>query len=311
MKKIKITLRNKWRITTFVLALLLVVSVFTSGLGLQKYVKSLTAKRVANNSIDFINKNLLPQGTKASLISASAQGNGLYEVKFKILEREYDTFVSSDGKLLFPESIALTRPKAKSAESASDIPKKEKADTKIFVMAYCPYGNEAENAIKPVVDLFGSKANIELRYIVSKEGSKYNSLHGDQELNQDVREVCVQRYQKDKFWDFVLKMNEKSTSENSDKKWESVAKSLGINVAKIKDCQKNERVSILNSEIKTAEKYEATGSPTIVINDTTYSGDRTSNGYKEAICAGFQNQPQECKTKLSNEKKSTSEGGCK
>lgn len=310
MNNFKNILKNKWKIASLVLATLLVVSIFTGGLGLQKYVKNIEAKKVANNTLDFINTNLLPQGVKASLISSSAKGNGLYEVKFKIADREYDSYVSSDGKLLFPESISLAETKTKSVESTQDIPKRQKADVKIFVMSYCPYGNEAENAIKPVVDLLGDKANIELRYIISKDGSKYNSLHGDQELNQDVREICVQKYQRDKFWDFVLKMNEDTSSENADKKWESIAKSLGIDVTRIKDCQKNEMTSILNSEIKTAEKYGVTGSPTIVINDTIYNGDRTVDSYKKAICAGFQNPPQECKTKLSDEKKSSAEGDC-
>ena len=147
-----------------------------------------------------------------SLISASTAGNGLYSVRFKVADREYDSYVSADGKLLFPESISLEGNNAKSVSSLEDIPKAEKADAKLFVMSFCPYGNQAEDLMKPVIDLLGDKANIEVRYIVSKEGDNYTSLHGEAELNQNVREICVAKYQYDKYWDFVLGINEKGRS---------------------------------------------------------------------------------------------------
>jgi len=296
-------------IIILVLVIVLISSILTSGFGFSKLVQRLNAKRVANKTIDYINKNLLPEGVKASLISASATSNGLYSIKFKIMEREYDSYVSSDGKLLFPESIPL-KETAKKADSTSEIPKKDKADVKLFVMSFCPYGNEAEEIMKPVVDLLKNKANIEVHYIVSKEGTNYTSLHGEQELNQDVREICVLKYQPEKFWDFILTINKKANSEDVDKKWEEIAKEVGIDIQKIKDCASKEKNSLLDAEIKLTDKYGVSGSPTLVINDTVYNGQRTTNSYKDAICAGFKNQPAECKTKLSDEQKSSSSGGC-
>lgn len=301
--------KEKEKIIILILALVLVLSIATGGFGFQRFVQRFLAKRVANNTIDYINKNLLPEGIKASLVSATATGNGLYSIKFKIAEREYDSYVSADGKLLFPESISL-KETAKKANSTNDIPKRDKAEAKLFVMSFCPYGNEAEEIIKPVVDLLGSKADIKVHYIVSKNGQNYSSLHGEQELNQDVREICVLKYQPDKFWNFVLESNKKLNSENADKNWENVAKSTGVDIARVKECFSKEKNSLLDAEIKLTEKYGVSGSPTLVINDVIYEGDRTANAYKEAICAGFKNQPQECQTKLSNEKNVSSQGGC-
>jgi len=47
--------------------------------------------------------------------------------------------------------------------------KQKKANIKFFVMSFCPYGNQAEDILKPVAELLGSE-NVEWepRYIVSK-----------------------------------------------------------------------------------------------------------------------------------------------
>ncbi len=44
----------------------------------------------------------------------------------------------------------------------------EKSTFKFFTMSFCPYGNQAEEALAPVVDLLGEEANIETHYIFSR-----------------------------------------------------------------------------------------------------------------------------------------------
>lgn len=301
---------RKERIIILVLAILLGVSIITGGFGAPKLIQRLSTQKVAKRTIDFVNNNLLPPGMKASLISASAEPNGLYSIKFKVADREYDSYVSADGTLLFPESISLEAASTKTASTLEDIPKKSKADVKLFVMSFCPYGNQAEDLMKPVIDLLGDKADIGVHYIVSKEGEDYTSLHGEKELDQDVIELCVAKYYKETYWDFITKVNAKATLENVANKWEGIANNLGIDAQKVKECAQKERKSLLDTEIKLSEKYGATGSPTFIVNDVIYQGDRTANALKEAICAGFKTPPAECNTKLDDEKKSASEGGC-
>ena len=308
--KFKIKGKN---IVIIVLAVLFLASLLTGGFWIKDvFINKIFAANVAKKTIDYINKNLLPEGIQAALTSVSAKSNGLYEIKFKIMEKEYDSYVSGDGKLLFPEGIALTTANNtnQTGQKQTTIPKKTKADAKLFVMAFCPYGNQAEELMKPVVDLLGSSANIEVHYIVSKEGSKYSSLHGDQEANQDVRELCVAKYQKAKYWDFILAINKGATAQNVDSKWEEIAKSVGVDVTKIKECQQKEYNSLLDAEIALSQKYGVEGSPTLVINDVTYQGNRTANAYKEGICSGFQNPPAACSQKISDSNSSSSSGSC-
>lgn len=61
----------------------------------------LTAQEAAEKAIDYINENML-QGTTASLISVMEE-NGLYKFHLGIAEQEYDSYVTKNGKLLFPE----------------------------------------------------------------------------------------------------------------------------------------------------------------------------------------------------------------
>ena len=298
---------NIWFVVFVILFLVLIASIWTRGFGIKNLLSGGPKEEIAKKSIDFINKNLLSNGITASLSSISLDDSGLYKLKIKIQDQELEVYVSRDGNMIFPQGIKIT---ATQNQKPKEIPKTEVPDAKLFVMSFCPYGNQAEDAMMPVINLLKDKAKIELHYIVSKAGNKYQSLHGDQELNQDIREICVQKYQKDKLWDFIKEINSKATSQNVNAKWEGIAKNLGIDVNQIKQCQTNEGPTLLNQEIKLTDKYKISGSPTLLINETIFQGSRTSEAYKEAICSGFKVAHQECNKKLSGTTSNASSGGC-
>jgi hypothetical protein len=51
------------------------------------------------------------------------------------------------------------------------------------------------------------------------------------------------------------------------------------------------------------------GSPTLIINNVDYSGARTAEAYKTAICSGFTAEPTECSQTLSEDSTSAN-GSC-
>lgn len=271
---------------------------------------AISSQEAGNKAIDFINKNLLQEGVTASLKEIKEE-SGLYKATIKITQKEGEqdanVYVSRDGKFLFVNPPIEMK---EIEEKPTETPKTEKPDIKLFVMSFCPYGNQAEDLMKPVINLLKDKIDVRLNYIVSKDSSgKYKSLHGDQELNQNVREICVFKYQKEKFWDFVYKINEKCTSQNADTCWEQQAKDLGIDTEKIKSCQQTEADALLAEEEKLVQQYGVSGSPQLFINGVEYNGERSSEGYKAGICSGFATPPQECQQQLSTEGGSV-EGGC-
>lgn len=263
-------------------------------------------------------------------INSIERQNGLYKLSLEIFGQDYESYATLDGKYLFPQRLDLNPPEPK------EIPKSEVPDVKLFVMSYCPFGNQAEELIAPVARLFGEKANIELRYIFYNdyssgypefcldEQNQYCAMHGIQELNQNLRELCVQKYQKDKLWDFVEAMNEATTSEDADEKWGQIAQETGLDVEKIKTCEQEEALSLLKQEVALTQKeypvqnplahqgkeqQSVSGSPTLVINGVIYDGDRSTSAYQKAICDAFLAPPDECAEELAVEQVAPS-GSC-
>jgi hypothetical protein len=60
-----------------------------------------SSEDLAQKAIDYINENMLSDGLTASLVNV-VEESGLYKIHIKIGEEEYDSYVSKDGKLLFP-----------------------------------------------------------------------------------------------------------------------------------------------------------------------------------------------------------------
>jgi len=261
--------------------------------------KVLNAADAQTKVSDYINNEVLAGKTKAEISSLTEQ-NGVYIFKVTVQGQSFDSYVSKDGSILFPEGMAMTAATGETAAATTEIPKVEKATTYLFTMSYCPYGNEAETAMKPVVDLLKDKAVVEPHYIVSKSDAGYASLHGEQELNEDVREICIYKYQPDKYWSFIEAVNDACTSKNVDTCWEAVAKTAGIDTAKIATCQTDEADTLLAKELALSTKYNVTGSPSLVINDTVYTGGRSAQSYKTGICSGFTTAPTECSQDLAS-----------
>jgi len=138
----------------------------------------------------------------------------------------------------------------------------------------------------------------------------FQSLHGEQELNQDVREICAYRLGSwDKWWKFVLLVNKKCDGNNADVCWVELAEQAGLSSQQISSCVASQREALIKKEIEEAERHRASGSPTVFVNGTLYRGGRSPNDYKGAICAAFENPPVECEKKLSSAGNNAA-GGC-
>ncbi len=156
------------------------------------------------------------------------------------------------------------------------------------------------------------------------KAGEYASLHGVQELNQDVREICAFQQSVgvgsgvlgaktegllDKWWKFVAAVNSKCTADNADTCWKEQARVSGLEAGKIAACSQSQAKTLLTTELAEAEKFQASGSPTIIINGSVYNGGRSPEDYKKAICLAFEAPPEECQQSLGQET-ATSSGGC-
>lgn len=326
--KIKVPKINFWMISTLVLlviSLILLVRPGVLGTGPSGAVV-LSANDAANKAIDYINKNLVQSG-QATFVSVGDFTSYLYKVTTNYQGSDIDIYVSKDGQLLFVSSpLDMTKTSNTTTTQAPSFNpnKTEIPNVKFFVMSFCPYGNQAEEGLGPALRLLGSKVTWEPHYVIySNYGSgypdycldkdnKYCSMHGIQELNQDVRELCVYKYAKDKWWDFVDAVNANCTAQNVDTCWIPIATKVGLDVKKIQDCQANEATTLLAAEVALSEQYGVQGSPSVFVNDAQYNGGRTPDAYKQAICSAFVTAPSECSQTLSSSgnASSSSGGGC-
>lgn len=182
----------------------------------------------------------------------------------------------------------------------------------LFVMSQCPFGVSAEQALKPVTDLFGDKIDFQLDYIVSETApGTFNSLHGQAEVDEDIRQLCAKKISEDKYLDYIACQNE--DYKNVGANWEKCATEAGIDKAALKTCAEGaEGKALLSASAKKAAMFGATGSPTIIIDGEAYKGYRTAEAFQKAICSKFEDAPAECGTVVASAPASTAPatGGC-
>lgn len=285
--------------------------------------------QIGEYTMNFIKNELASPDTEFTL-GTTTEENGMYKVNFEVMGQKESAYVTKNGKYLFFQPIDMM------PAEPQELPKSNKPTVDLFVMSYCPYGNQAEELLMPVIDLLGNKIDAGLHYIIYDnyatgypdycldEDMTYCSMHGVEEVNQDIRELCVQKYQPEKLWSFVEEINNQTTAEDVEGKWENIASSLGINITQVKNCEQNEDVALLQDEVNLTnklypvqdpqshngqEKASISGSPTMVINGMIYDGSRSSNDYKDAICSAFNNPPTECDQELIEDNTAAS-GSC-
>lgn len=271
----------------------------------------LPAQTVGDRAIKYINDNVLAEGVTASLVSIAQEGN-IYKIKLKIANTEYDSFITTDGKFLFPEGYAIDIAPENTgsngqAQSNTEVVKSDKPDVKIFVMSYCPFGLQAQKMMLPVYDLLKDKVDIGVYFV------DY-AMHEKKEIDENLNQYCIQAEQKDKYAAYLSCFVSSTNGDSA--KCMTEAK---IDKTKLASCisatdKKYEITKLYNDKSTWVsgsfpqfnvhkdlnDQYGVQGSPTIVINGAQANiGSRTPENLKKAICDAFNVQPAECTQKLS------------
>ncbi len=223
-----------------------------------------------------------------------------------------EVYVTKDGKFVLfgalynmSEEIKFEEPEVE-PEAELTIPKTEKPVVELFVMAYCPYGLQAEKAIIPVYDLLSEKTDIKIRFV------DY-IMHGKKEIDENLRQYCIQRDQEDKYFQYLLCFVQTDNYSNC-------LTETGIDLDSLDNCTKevdkeynitdgynnqstwlNGRYPLFNVEKDLNNKYNVGGSPTFVVNGVVVSpSSRSPEAYKNVICSAFSEAPSECNSVLSS-----------
>ncbi len=152
---------------------------------------------------------------------------------------------------------------ANSLECREEIPKK----LDLFVMSMCPYGTMADNAMEEVLDAFGKDMVFELHFIADDQGDgTFRSLHGQKEVDEDIRQACVMKYYPDTYMDYVWCINKDYTKAADI--WESCTKNVSMDTEKIKTCfEGDEGKELLRGRIKLSNELGISASPSWLVNN--------------------------------------------
>ena len=315
------TVKSKKILIVGLLALVLIASALfflqKNNVGNTEDGKVLSAEENKNKIEVFINENLMPQGSKATIKEFVEEGD-VYKVVVDIGngQEPVNSYLTKDGKKFFPQAIdigemeeqkreAEEKAKAEKEKEVSEMEKNDKPIVEVFVMSHCPYGTQIEKGILPVLKTLGDKIDFELKFCTY-------AMHGEKELQEQLRQYCIQKEEPDKLENYLNCFLE---ADESDK---CVAE-VGVNSSKLASCvaatdkeykvmesfnNKDTWVSgqfpIFDVYKEDNEKYAITGSPGLVVNGKKVQSGRDSKSLLEIICSGFSEQPEECKAELSS-----------
>jgi len=206
-------------------------------------------------------------------------------------------------------------------QTATEIAKTARPTVDLYVMSFCPYGTQAENLMKPVFDLLGTKADFKIRFITSISGNTIDSiqsLHGTNEVKEDLRQVCIMKnYDATTYWNYLMTFNSNCSSLINDATaldtcWKNTATQAGIDTAAIQTCANStDAFNLMKADEQLTTQYGIQGSPTLLINEVQYSGSRSSSAFQQAICSAFTTAPAECSQTISSSATtSVSSGAC-
>jgi len=270
------------------------------------------------------------QGQTASLESVK-DVSGVYEFKLKIADQEYTSYITKDGKILFTSGVDITPTTSTvaaastttttqvSKQTCADLTKTSQPLLEAFVVSKCPFGLQMQRILSEIVkNIPEASKYIKVEYMGEIANNKVNSMHGDEEAQENLRQVCIREEQANKYWDYISCHIKKGDVD-------SCLISATIDENSLTTCMKdnNKGLVYIKKDFENQDKYNDTleckndptkcavgGSPALILNGKTVSefdfGGRTAEAVKTLICCGFNNQPSFCSQKLTTEQATTS-----
>ena len=293
-------------ITLMIAAFLIGYGKMNSGGSFFNSFGSQKAEGTIEKALDFVNTNML-DGSEAVLVSFSEE-SGVYKFKMKIdEEEEYDSYLTKDGKILFPSGISIVQPEENTTTTVGekitceDINKTKDPILEAFVVSKCPFGVQMQRIFNEMVKNIPQIASyIKIEYMGAIEGGKITAMHGDEEAQENLRQICLREEQPNNFWAYIdCHIKEGNV--------DSCLQTAQVDINKLASCltNGNRGLAYAEKDFVNQNKYEVTGSPTLILDGVRVSefdfGGRTAEAVKTILCCSFQDKPEFCDTVLSTE----------
>ncbi len=125
----------------------------------------------------------------------------------------------------------------------------------IFTMSLCPYGQRAESEIIRFLKENNLPIKLKLYFIADIKNGEVSSMHGVDEVEENIHQILIQEYWPRKFYDYLLLTENISRFQ--------ALKKAGISFNKI-DSLREKGESLLRENIKVAQELGVYASPTFL-----------------------------------------------
>jgi len=256
---------------------------------------------MAQKAVDYINEKGLSQ-TPASLVDVSEE-SGLLKIKIKIGEQEWDSYISKDGRFLFPQFIDMDQQEddatvEQDEQNSASIQKTDNPMLDVYVVSRCPYGIQMQRAMVEAVKTIPELGQyVKARYIGAVVDGKITAMHGDAEAQENLRQICLREEQPSKYWDYVscqMKAGDTSGCEAPS----------GVDSSALSTCvsDSSRGLAYAQEDFNLSQQYSITGSPTSMVGESRVIesdfGGRSADAIKSIVCAAFNSAPDFCSVEL-------------
>lgn len=164
----------------------------------------------------------------------------------------------------------------------------QKATLELYAMSLCPYAIQAESTLIRLSNELGDGMDFRIIFIGRTVGqSGLQSLHGQAEVDEDIRQLCVQKYSPEKLFAYLGCVN--ADVSNAEANWARCAGTNGIDIPTIKRCfSGTDGKRLLMGSFQASQKAGARESPTMRINNALYSGKTDYPSLKAELCKGLE-----------------------
>ena len=212
---------------------------------------------------------------------------------------------SSISKSSSNQNAGRTKSPPVPKKNCSDIKKEDSPQLQAFVVSYCPFGLQMQRLLSEIIEKIpASSKNIKVRHIGNSSKDSISSMHGQQEADENLVQICIREEQSDRYWKYVMCFAKSGSSDDC-------LNSSEVDEGILKECktQKNRGIKYAEHDFEIARKFRASGSPTLILNNETVSefdfGGRTDEAVKTLLCCGFSSKPNFCSQNLNTSKVAT------
>jgi thioredoxin 1 len=229
----------------------------------------------------------------------------------RILKQIEPNLNTSNVTIEITKPAAPPRPKLTPEQACVNMTKSDQPLLVAYVVSHCPFGLQMQRIMANVSDNIPEAAKyMEVRYIGSAfDNGTIMSMHGEEEAQENLRQICIREEQPDKYWDYVQCYMKEGKSEEC-------ITSASIDAERLDSCTSDtgRGPAYARKDFVEADKYSITGSPTLMMGGkivsefdfgTNSTNSRSPEALKELLCCGFESQPDFCEQQLNTSRAAT------